>query len=80
MTWKTLSGLNRVTESTSKELLLAEISQNNSDISSEEFTELKNVEEMRKKSSKIVQKLLSVRVTENIVKRWVPTQERENQN
>ena len=60
MTWKTLSGLNRVTESTSKELLLAEISQNNSDISSEEFTELKNVEEMRKKSSKIVQKLLSV--------------------
>ena len=80
MTWKTLSGLNRVTESTSKELLLAEISQNNSDISSEEFTELKNVEEMRKKSSKIVQKLLSVCVTENIVKRWVPTQERENQN
>ena len=80
MTWKTLSGLNRVTESTSKELLLAEISQNNSDISSEEFTELKNVEEMRKKSSKIVQKLLSVRVTENIVKRWVATQERENQN
>ena len=80
MTWKTLSGLNRVTESTSKELLLAEISQNNSDISSEEFTELKNVEEMRKKNSKIVQKLLSVRVTENIVKRWVPTQERENQN
>ena len=80
MTWKTLSGLNCVTESTSKELLLAEISQNNSDISSEEFTELKNVEEMRKKSSKIVQKLLSVRVTENIVKRWVPTQERENQN
>ena len=80
MTWKTLSGLNRVTESTSKELLLAEISQNNSDISSEEFTELKNVEEMRKKSSKIVQKLLSIHVTENIVKRWVPTQERENQN
>ena len=80
MTWKTLSGLNRVTESTSKELLLAEISQNNSDISSEEFTELKNVEEMRKKSSKIVQKLLSIHVTENIVKRWVPTQEREKQN
>ena len=77
MTWKTLSGLNRVTESTSKELLLAEISQNNSDISSEEFTELKNVEEMRKKSSKIVQKLLSIHVTENIVKRWVPNQERD---
>ena len=80
MTWKTLSGLNRVTESTSKELLLAEISQNDSDISSEEFTELKNVEEMRKKSSKIIQKLLSIHVTENIVKRWVPIQERENQN
>ena len=77
MTWKTLSGLNRVTESSSKELLLAEISYWD-DISSAEYcSELKNVEEMRKKSSKIVQKLLSVCVTENIVKRWVPNQERD---
>ena len=79
MTWKTLSGLNRVTESSAKELMLAEISHCD-DISSEINSELKNVEELRKKSSKIVQKLLSVRVTENIVKRWVPNQERENQN
>ena len=74
MTWKTLSGLNRETESSSKELLLAEIS--NCDISPE-CSELKNIGEMRKESSKIIQKLLNVRVTENIVKRWVPNQERD---
>ena len=74
MTWKTLSELNRVTESSSKELLLAEIS--NCDISPE-CSELKNIGEMRKESSKIIQKLLNVRVTENIVKRWVPNQERD---
>ena len=77
MTWKTLSGLNRVTESSSKELLLAEISYWDDISSAECCSELKNVEEMRKKSSKIVQKLLSVCVTENIVKRWVPNQERD---
>ena len=73
VTWEMLSGLNRVTESTAKELLIAEISY----LTPEECDE--KLQNHTNKSSKIVQKLQSVNINEILVKRWVPNQERDSE-
>lgn len=65
ITWQFLSGLNRVTESAGKELLLAQISENNQESS-----------ECKPNQTSVKEKLRNIRVREVLLRRWVPSQER----
>ena len=63
--WKFISGLNRVTESCGKELLLAQISETKYDIEkSEEKNPIKNY-------------LRHIIIKETLIRRWVASQERD---
>lgn len=62
--WKFVSGLNRVSESAAKELLLAQISG--------EFEQIKDVQEMS-----LREKLKCIHISEMLIRRFVPSQERE---
>ena len=67
ITWQFISGLNRVTESVGKELLLAQITENN-----QESSESKTNDH----TSSVKEKLKNIRVREVLLRRWVSRQER----
>jgi hypothetical protein len=76
LTWQSLSGLNRVTESAGKELLLAQITE-----SPCQGLECKKKSDQSQpnpqpKSSQKIHVLKHVQVEEMLVRRFVPSQER----
>ena len=74
MTWRFISGLNRVTESTAKELILAQISELNCDNETNEDEE--SVPPKKKRKSEIVNRLKRIQITEMLIRRFVPSKER----
>ena len=65
ITWQFIAGLNRVTESAGKELLLAQITENNQESS-----------ESKPNQTSVKEKLRNIRVREVLLRRWVTSQER----
>jgi len=64
--WQFMSGLNRVTESAGKELMLAQI------------TEIQDDSESLEETQTVKQKLKNIQVKEVLLRRYVPSQERES--
>ena len=67
--WRFISGLNRVNESAAKELLLAQITENDNQESS--------AAELITTNQTVKQKLKNIGVKEVLLRRWVPSQDRE---
>ena len=69
-----MSGLNRITESSAKELLLAQVSEKPlEDIESAENVTLSEGKKAKIRESEILKKLRSILVKEILLKRWVPS-------
>ena len=75
LTWETVSGLNRITESSAKELLLAQVSEKpleDVEKSAENVTSIEG-KKTKIRESEILKKLRSILVKEILLKRWVPS-------
>ena len=75
LTWETVSGLNRITESSAKELLLAQVSEKpleDVEKSAENVTSSEG-KKTKIRESEILKKLRSILVKEILLKRWVPS-------